>query len=339
MFNKLCLFVVLLILAVKVCTVNGGKLTNKTEAYAMASGQKKQDTSSVESYFKRDPYGPNTYAFGFEINDKKTGNVQFRDERRFVNGSTEGAFGYLRPDGRVTISRFIADKKRGYLTHTETFSEGDKYKWQKYWPTEKPDIIMDRPIDMSQTNITFNKALQLNETYSKLPINITNEIQKQHGLDVNSVDFNNDILDPLVDEIINGKIPLKKVTNGKSANGIGFETVHNFIPTDFHIAPFQLPADDEQVDVGVINKQERKYVNDVNEEMGSKKQMQYAAAKENTSVKNLAKDISLDVKDKKSADRNGKSYKEKVERPDNFKLESWYKQIIDEARKEFLQNY
>ena len=59
------------------------------------------------------PYGPGTYAFGYEIEDLSTGNVQFRDEEKLQNGSVVGSYGYLTPDNTLHITRYVADH-RGY---------------------------------------------------------------------------------------------------------------------------------------------------------------------------------------------------------------------------------
>ena len=57
--------------------------------------------------------GPGTYAFGYEIEDAATGNVQFRDEQRHRNGSVTGSYGVLLPNNILHITRYIADH-RGY---------------------------------------------------------------------------------------------------------------------------------------------------------------------------------------------------------------------------------
>ncbi|XP_067001104.2 cuticle protein 19 [Anabrus simplex] len=62
-----------------------------------------------ESYNEIDHQGPGTYAFGYDIDDAKTGNTQFRQEERFPNGTVAGSYGLVEPDGNVRVVHYVAD--------------------------------------------------------------------------------------------------------------------------------------------------------------------------------------------------------------------------------------
>ncbi|KAF5288923.1 hypothetical protein FQA39_LY03802 [Lamprigera yunnana] len=59
-----------------------------------------------------------TYSYGYEIEDAETNNFQFKTERRNLDGSVIGSYGYLRADGGIHIVHYIADKN-GYRARVE----------------------------------------------------------------------------------------------------------------------------------------------------------------------------------------------------------------------------
>lgn len=69
--------------------------------------------SEWSDYNVRDPTGPGTYLFGYDIEDDATNNVQFRNEERHFNGTVTGSYGHMQPDGNILIVHYTADKK-GY---------------------------------------------------------------------------------------------------------------------------------------------------------------------------------------------------------------------------------
>ncbi|KAJ8972077.1 hypothetical protein NQ314_000390 [Rhamnusium bicolor] len=75
--------------------------------------QSKSSLVDWTNYNAYEPEGRGTYAFGYDVEDPETNNIQFRDEERHPNGTITGSYGYLRPDGMVHIAHYVADDK-GY---------------------------------------------------------------------------------------------------------------------------------------------------------------------------------------------------------------------------------
>jgi len=62
------------------------------------------------SYRVKDPFGPGTYAFGYEVNDPGTRNVQFRDEERLSDGTVQGRYGLVLPTGEAQVTEYVGDQ-------------------------------------------------------------------------------------------------------------------------------------------------------------------------------------------------------------------------------------
>ncbi|KAH8234735.1 hypothetical protein KR032_002370, partial [Drosophila birchii] len=222
----------LIILTTKVYATLASPAAAKSEVYAKTAVKNASEKAKVSHYFLREPYGPNTYAFGYEIDDPQTHNTQFREERRFVNGSIQGSYGYARPDGVIQVTQYTADEQKGYSAQMHSFKEGD-VRVKAVWPTQRPDILVDRSKMESPANITWDPKSHLNVSVSNVADHVAKQLKEQHGLDLNHIDVTKDVLKPAVLDVIQGKTPNQ------------VKPVENVIPQQFPIAPFQLPTDQE----------------------------------------------------------------------------------------------
>ncbi|KRF98988.1 uncharacterized protein Dwil_GK26773 [Drosophila willistoni] len=232
---------VLLLLIIKIYTNGATPLAVESEVKTNVK-KNSNEPGRLSNYFLHEPYGPNTYAFGYEIEDPLTQNIQFRDERRYVNGTIEGSFGYVRPDKLIEITHYKADEASGYLAQRQSFRAGDNPPpGASKWPTRRPEIILDlnRPTSDSNMKVTWDPNSHLNLSVNAVADKVEHQLKQQHGLDLNHIDVAKDVLQPAVLDVINGKAPLR--TNA-TTGGMSFKTVHNFIPEGFPIVPFELPS-------------------------------------------------------------------------------------------------
>ncbi|XP_002135241.3 uncharacterized protein [Drosophila pseudoobscura] len=298
---------ILFVLIIKVYATLANPLAAKSEAYSKTAAKNAGRKAKVTNYFLHEPYGPNTYAFGYEIDDPQTQNIQFRDERRFVNGSVQGSYGYVRPDGLIEVTKYRADENGGFLAQTQSFQPGDEQA-KTVWPTQRPEIIADRQKVQSPANVTWDPKSHLNVSVSHVAADVAKQLKEQHGLDLNHIDVAKDVLKPAVLDVVQGKAPL----NNKTKEGNPFQPVQNVIPNRFPI--FMLPADTDPIKAPT-------------EEPAANSNPKYNRAK----INNAEKAPQVEVPESGLLPP-----RPLVNEPPSDA--NWYQRIIDANRREFLAN-
>ncbi|XP_034483406.1 uncharacterized protein LOC117788682 [Drosophila innubila] len=314
---RVWLLLLLLLMITKVYAVLATPLPDESATYSKTAATNHSEPSKTSNYFLHQPYGPNTYAFGYEIDDAQTGNVQFRDERRYLNGSIEGSYGYVRPDAHIQVTRYKVDAQSGYLAHTQSYAPGEQ-QVATIWPTKLPELFKDTHKMEPPTNVSWDAKNHLNVSVDEVEDEIAKELREQHGLDLNHINVEQDVLQPAVLDIVNGKTPLKQQPNGSLA----FETLHNFIPNNLPLVPFELPA-------------------------------QELLTKSTTSATTLPESPMLGKYDKAKSNNDEKAPqvaplakvstvppppRPLVNSSNSNKSSNWYKQIIQANRREFLEH-
>ncbi|TDG52855.1 hypothetical protein AWZ03_000398 [Drosophila navojoa] len=299
----------LFLLIAKVYAALATPVANGNAAYEQTAAENSNGQSKLSNYFLHDPYGPNTYAFGYELEDAPSGNIQFRDERRYLNGSIEGSYGYVRPDGLIQVTRYRADGDSGYLAYSQSYAPGDE-PMDAVWPTKRPDIFKTQHAMQPAANVSWDAKSHLNVSVDQVQHEVAKQLKEQHGLDLNHIDVEQDVLQPAVLDIVNGKAPLVSQPNGSLA----FETLHNFIDEDLPLVPFELPAEQ------LLDQSQSKYnkAKTNNDEKAPQTAASTAAAPADSST-TLPTPQPLIVNDGANAS-------------------SWYQRIIQANRREFLEH-
>ncbi|XP_073843581.1 uncharacterized protein [Musca autumnalis] len=372
--ERLSFCVRFLLLSLIICYAAAQNVPVKHEEHQETEHNGSERKRPVTSYYRHNIYGPNTYAFGFEVHDKATGNIQFRDEKRFGNGSIKGSYGYVKPDGSVTVTHFRADKDQGYSSQTENFQPGESDKWADNWPTKKPDILTEKPPESVQPEVKYDENEKLNLTSVLLPVE---PLKAEHGIDLNPSKLEKAIVNPAVLEVINGETPLL-VNDKQKSTGIGFATFNEFIPPEFPIAPFELPASpanevtpkkiedsNEKSDSKSHNKYDERKINNSEKvlnapDLGPSPIDKYVKSKENNAEKSLPPETLRKVNDVEPDDAfYGAADPKKLAKVDNVEIDEdvygaakeakgrslkfensadWYDRIISQTRREYLQD-
>lgn len=231
-----------------------------------------------------------------------------------MNGSIEGSYGYVRPDGLIQVTRYKADGDRGYLAHTQSYAPGDE-PVDSIWPTQRPDMFKTQHSMQPAVNVSWDAKSHLNVSVDQVEHEVAKQLKEQHGLDLNHINVEQDVLQPAVLDIVNGKTPLKAQPNGSLA----FETLHNFIDKDLPLVPFELPAEQLLTTAAAPLDQNRTAANN-----------KYNKAKSNN-----------DEKAPQTASTVDFSTTLPTPQPlvnDRSNASSWYQRIIQANRRQFLEH-
>ncbi|XP_059488127.1 cuticle protein 19.8-like [Neocloeon triangulifer] len=97
-------------------------------AYGASAQELANRLSTVEweAYHDHEHQGPGSYAYGYDVQDPLTGNVQFKEESRKPDGTVRGSYGLVEPDGNVRIVHYVADSK-GFRVRIENSAKPDEF--------------------------------------------------------------------------------------------------------------------------------------------------------------------------------------------------------------------
>ncbi|KAI9575259.1 hypothetical protein GQX74_013099 [Glossina fuscipes] len=187
----------------------------------MKGNHKQEDsglTTQLSNYYQTNLYGSHTYSFGYEINNKASGKIQFRNESKYGNNAVQGSYGYLQRDRGLI------------LTHHFTARADDCSGQMK----------IRKPVEDDITSIVDQINIKQNLTDVLLPVE---PIKTKQGINLNPAKLEKEIINSVVLKTIDGTLPLKGIAKHiKGFENLKTKPVHKFIPTAFPIIPFQLPT-------------------------------------------------------------------------------------------------
>ncbi|GJQ86701.1 hypothetical protein Trydic_g14775 [Trypoxylus dichotomus] len=164
--------------AIAVCVALIFLIPTHTVYGAVITTSKNARLSEVDwnNYNYREPTGAGTYAFGYEVEDPETSNVQYRNEEKHSNGSITGSYGYLMPDGNVQEVNYIADEN-GYRASVKIVPRNNLKPVQLGVPENTlfdfSSNIPPRPSKSIGSAIIPGNTQQLNQQF---PYNVPNYI-------------------------------------------------------------------------------------------------------------------------------------------------------------------
>uniref|UniRef100_A0A1A9VMV7 Cuticle protein 6 n=1 Tax=Glossina austeni TaxID=7395 RepID=A0A1A9VMV7_GLOAU len=207
----------------------------------LAKSNHKHDSTEASDYYQSNLYGPHTYTFGYMVNNKASGNVQFRNESKYGNNTVQGSYGYVQPDQSLIVTHHFTDRAYDYSGQVKVIKPEGEVKSQTINVT-KPN---DEDIDENITSIIDQKNTIQNLTDVLLPVE---RVNAKDGINLNPAKLEKELINPMVLETVNGTLPLEGITKDeKGFDNLQAKPVHKFIPNGFPIIPFQFPANEKSV--------------------------------------------------------------------------------------------
>ncbi|XP_068630716.1 cuticle protein 16.8-like [Battus philenor] len=126
---------------------------------------------TMPSDYYYNPGFPGIYTFSYDVSDFDTGNVQFRSEERYPNGTVVGSYGYLDPFGRTRRYQYIADEKGYRVVNTSDF-------------VDKTQIISNQKASTEPTVSWTRPSKQKKKKIHEARVNVSTDLTKKTKYDV-----------------------------------------------------------------------------------------------------------------------------------------------------------